>query len=54
MTVYVVQFHIDYEGSQFIGVFSSEEKAKTYIEAQRKDEYGDYYIDEYELDEELQ
>ena len=48
--VYVVRYG-EYSDQGILGVFSTEEKAQKYCDIHNEmEEYGDYWIDEYELD----
>jgi len=45
MKVYVVSRHIDYEGSDLIGVFSTQEKAEQVVDAKEGGNWGGIHYD---------
>lgn len=53
MTVYVLEGYIDYEGSEFLGVFTDEKEAKKILKKLNKPKfksYSGYILTPHELD----
>ena len=50
VNVYIVTTHMDYEGDETIGIFSSKEKAEHYLEAVKEQHKKEgYYRDSYHI-----